>query len=181
MCAQSPWNTLRQDETIRAEIAQDVQRLPEEPFYHEEPTQTMIVDILFMYCKLHPNNGGYRQGMHELLAPIVLVLHQDAQNVQTTTDEASADATMWNVVSPASIEHDAFALFDRIMTRAQAFYEVKDSIARAALASASRDQSETSAIVEKSRHIHEVCLAKVDPELSTHLKDVEVLPQIFLM
>ncbi|EEY22734.1 WD repeat-containing protein [Verticillium alfalfae VaMs.102] len=177
----SPWNTLRQDETIRAEIAQDVQRLPEEPFYHEELTQTMIVDVLFMYCKLHPNNGGYRQGMHELLAPIVLVLHQDAQNVQTTTDEASADATMWNVVSPASIEHDAFALFDKIMRRAQAFYEVKDSITRAALTSASRDQSETSAIVEKSRHIHEVCLAKVDPELSKHLKDVEVLPQIFLM
>ncbi|KAM0286303.1 hypothetical protein ACHAQH_001034 [Verticillium albo-atrum] len=177
----SPWNTLRQDEIIRAEIAQDVERLPDEPFYHEETTQTMIVDILFVYCKLHPNNGGYRQGMHELLAPIVFVLHQDAQNVQKTTNEESGDAAMWNILSPTFIEHDAFALFAKIMKRAQAFYEVEDSITRSALASASRDQAETSAIVEKSKYIHEVCLAKVDPELSKHLKDVEVLPQIFLI
>ncbi|KAM0334274.1 hypothetical protein ACHAQA_001296 [Verticillium albo-atrum] len=177
----SPWNTLRQDEIIRAEIAQDVQRLPDEPFYHQEPTQTMIVDVLFIYCKLHPNNGGYRQGMHELLAPVVFVLHQDAQNVQSTAAEDSADTTMLDIVNPSFIEHDAFALFSKIMERAQAFYEVKDSITRSALASASRDQVETSAIVEKSKYIHEVCLAKVDPELSKHLKDVEILPQIFLI
>ncbi len=47
---------------VRAEILQDVQRLPDEPFYHQEAIQTMILDILFMYCKLNPSVGGYRQG-----------------------------------------------------------------------------------------------------------------------
>ncbi|KAK6842221.1 hypothetical protein PG987_003081 [Apiospora arundinis] len=53
----SPWNTLRQDEILRAEILQDVQRLPDEPFYHEPRIQTMILDVLFIYCKLNPGVG----------------------------------------------------------------------------------------------------------------------------
>ncbi|ROT35718.1 WD repeat domain-containing protein [Sodiomyces alkalinus F11] len=177
----SPWNTFRQDEMIRAEISQDVQRLPDSPLYHEEKIQTMIVDVLFVYCKLHPNAGGYRQGMHELLAPVVHVLHEDAVDRRSTTTDTQVDAILLDVFDSDYIEHDAFALFSKIMERAQVFYEVKDSITRSASASASRGQAETSAIVEKSKFIHEDCLARVDPELARHLKDVEVLPQIFLI
>ncbi|KAF6837917.1 tbc domain-containing protein [Colletotrichum plurivorum] len=178
----SPWNTVRQDEIIRAEIAQDVRRLPDEPFYHEERTQAMIIDSLFLYCKLHPNSGGYRQGMHELLAPIAFVVHQDAIDREAAASGFdTVDETMLDVLDSAYAEHDAFALFSKIMEKAKAFYEVKDSISKAALASASRDRAESSAIVEKSKYIHEVCLAKVDPELANHLKDIEILPQIFLI
>ncbi|KAF9874071.1 WD repeat domain-containing protein [Colletotrichum karsti] len=178
----SPWNTVRQDEIIRAEIAQDVRRLPDEPFYQEERTQVMIIDALFVYCKLHPNSGGYRQGMHELLAPIAHVLNQDAIDREAVLSNGDAvDGTMLNVLDAAYVEHDAFAMFSKIMEKAKGFYEVKDSISKAALASASRDRAESSAIVEKSKHIHEVCLAKVDPELANHLKDIEILPQIFLI
>ncbi|KAI8222848.1 hypothetical protein K4K54_006566 [Colletotrichum sp. SAR 10_86] len=88
---------------------------------------------------------------------------------------------MLTVLDSSYIEHDTFAMFSKIMEKAKAFYEVKDSISRAALASASKDRAETSAIVEKSKYIHEVCLAKVDPELANHLKDIEILPQIFLI
>ncbi|KAJ0325865.1 hypothetical protein Brms1b_000079 [Colletotrichum noveboracense] len=178
----SPWNTVRQDEIIRAEIAQDVRRLPDEPFYHEERIQTMIIDALFVYCKLHPNSGGYRQGMHELFAPIAYVVNQDTLDRESLSSSgATADETMLTVLDSSYIEHDTFAMFSKIMEKAKAFYEVKDSISRAALASASKDRAETSAIVEKSKYIHEVCLAKVDPELANHLKDIEILPQIFLM
>lgn len=141
----------------------------------------MIVDVLFIYCKLHPDGGGYRQGMHELLAPVVHVLHEDAVDRASIGTETETDSTMLDVFDSAHIEHDAFSLFSKIMERAQDFYEVRDSITRSALASASRGQAETSAIVEKSKFIHEECLARVDPELARHLKDVEVLPQIFLM
>ncbi|KAJ3942352.1 uncharacterized protein N0V96_007850 [Colletotrichum fioriniae] len=178
----SPWNTVRQDEIIRAEIAQDVRRLPDEPFYQEEQTQTMIIDALFVYCKLHPNSGGYRQGMHELLAPILLVVNKDALDPAAISPiGTNVDTKMLAMLDSLFVEHDAFALFSKIMERARAFYEVQDSISRAAMASASKDRVETSAIVEKSKHIHEVCLAKVDPELANHLKDIEILPQIFLI
>ncbi|TQN63895.1 TBC1 domain family member 5 [Colletotrichum shisoi] len=179
---ESPWNTVRQDEIVRAEIAQDVRRLPDEPFYHEERTQTLIIDALFVYCKLHPNSGGYRQGMHELLAPMAYVINQDALDREAIAASGEpVDETMLGMLDSSFIEHDTFALFSKIMEKAKSFYEVKDSISKAALASASRDRVESSAIVEKSKYIHEVCLAKVDPELAHHLKDIEILPQIFLI
>ncbi|KAK2011449.1 WD repeat domain-containing protein [Colletotrichum eremochloae] len=179
---ESPWNTVRQDESIRAEIAQDVRRLPDEPFYHEERTQTLIIDALFVYCKLHPNSGGYRQGMHELLAPIAYVINQDALDREAIVSSGQpADETMVGMLDSSFIEHDTFALFSKLMEKAKSFYEVKDSVSKAALASVSKDRVESSAIVEKSKFIHEVCLAKVDPELANHLKDIEILPQIFLI
>lgn len=167
---QSPWNTLREDETLRAEILQDVQRLPDEPFYHEPRTQTLILDILFIYCKLNPDVGGYRQGMHELLAPIVYVLEQDAINLSRATLDGSVDSTMVEMLDASFLEHDAFALFSKLMDRAKCFYETGDT-----------SNAAQSPIVEKSQHIHEVLLYNVDPDLSNHLKNIEVLPQIFLM
>jgi hypothetical protein len=35
-----------------------------------------MTDVLFVYCKLN-EDISYRQGMHELLAPIFLVLNTD--------------------------------------------------------------------------------------------------------
>lgn len=142
----------------------------------------MIIDALFVYCKLHPNSGGYRQGMHELLAPIAYVVNQDALNRDViSSGETTVDEAMLTILDSSFVEHDAFALFSKIMEKAKGFYEVKESGSKLALASASRDRVESSAIVEKSKYIHEVCLAKVDPELANHLKEIEILPQIFLM
>ncbi|KAK3357498.1 rab-GTPase-TBC domain-containing protein [Lasiosphaeria hispida] len=169
----SPWESVRKDELVRAEILQDVRRLPDEPFYHQEPTQTMILDILFLYCKLNPSVGGYRQGMHELLAPIVLVVAQDAIDRAAVPAEDLENAVMADTLDSRFIEHDAYALFSRVMGRASAFYEVgSDS------PSSAQDRN---TIVEKSKYIHEVALMRVDQGLATHLRNIEVLPQIFLI
>lgn len=167
---ESPWDTVRRDETVRAEILQDVQRLPDEAFYHEARVQSMILDILFVWCKVNPSAGGYRQGMHELLAPLVYAIDQDAIDGNAAGSDTEVDPTMAEMLDSNHIEHDAYALFTKIMERAGSFYEISDG--------AGADQS---AIVEKSRYIHEVVLGKIDPELATHLKTIEVLPQIFLM
>ncbi|KAK4188691.1 rab-GTPase-TBC domain-containing protein [Podospora australis] len=172
--ADSPWIEARQDETIRAEIQQDVSRLPDEPFYHEEATQLLILDILFLYCKLHPEIGGYRQGMHELLAPIVLVVAQDAvSRVEALATEDPVDHIISEMLDSTHIEHDAFALFSRVMDNASAFYEVESDNGNLT--------HPRNTIVEKSKYIHEVALTKVDKELADHLRNIEVLPQIFLI
>ncbi|KAF3063864.1 TBC1 domain family member 5 [Daldinia childiae] len=178
--ADSPWNTLRNDQTLRAEILQDVQRLPDEPFYHQPEIQTLILDVLFVYCKLNPGIGGYRQGMHELLAPIVYTVEQDAIDPGDIASSDSVDPIMLEILDASFIEHDAFALFSKVMDRARSFYEVTESATNAPLTTFDQ-QSTTSSIVEKSQYIHEVCLFKVDPELSTHLKNIEILPQVFLI
>lgn len=161
---------------------QDVQRLPDEVSYHEDDTQNMILDILFIYCKLNPDKGGYRQGMHELLAPIVHTIQQDAITSDATASDRSLDESMLQTLDAAFVEHDSFVLFSRIMEQAQSFYEVKDSNPTQLRAPPGlRFQEQTSTIVERSKFIHEVCLQKVDPELAAHLTSIEILPQIFLM
>ncbi|KAL7822458.1 RabGAP/TBC [Trichoderma gracile] len=184
---QSPWNTVREDEVIRAEILQDVQRLPDEANYHEDYMQRMILDILFIYCKVNPSRGGYRQGMHEVLAPILHVVEQDSldrTSIPASDAEDGVDELMLETIDRSFIEHDAFVLFSQLMEHAQSFYEVKDvpdSNPPADGSSQARFPEQSSAIVERSRFIHEVCLQKVDPELAAHLTSIEILPQIFLI
>ncbi|KAK3997246.1 rab-GTPase-TBC domain-containing protein [Cladorrhinum sp. PSN332] len=170
----SPWNSIRRNETVRAEILQDVHRLPDEPFYHQDAIQTMILDILFVYCKLNPGIGGYRQGMHELLAPIVYVVAQDAVDRASLVTDDPVDAVISDMLDSSYIEHDAFALFSKVMEHAAAFYEVLDG-------DGGPESSQRNTIVDKSKYIHEVALMKVDQELANHLRDIEVLPQIFLI
>ncbi len=138
----------------------------------------MITDVLFIYCKMHPGRGGYRQGMHELVAPIVHVIEQDAIDRASLKESESLDSAMLDVLDAAYIEHDAYALFAKLMERAQVFYEVRDVSAPDAPASM---REPSSAIVERSKHIHEVCLNKIDPDLAVHLTNIEILPQIFIM
>ncbi|KAK4199043.1 rab-GTPase-TBC domain-containing protein [Triangularia verruculosa] len=163
----SPWITVRKDEAIRAEIQQDVSRLPDDPFYHQATIQTMILDILFLYCKLNPSASGYRQGMHELLAPIVYAVAQDSVDNKELSD-ASLDPIVLELLDSSRIEHDSFALFSKVMDRAGAFYEVDSDGSR-------------NTIVDKSKYIHEVALLKADEELANHLRSIEILPQIFLI
>ncbi|KKA31181.1 hypothetical protein TD95_004471 [Thielaviopsis punctulata] len=190
----SPWNTTREDQAIREEIEQDVRRLPDVSFYHEPRTQKMVADILFMYCKLNPSKGGYRQGMHELVAPIILVLSQDAVDISAITATAPTDVTMLDILNEKFIEPDAYALFFRIMKRAGSFYEVStpEPALVAMTAGASKtslpdtlktppETASVSPIIARSSYIHDVCLRKVDPELARHFKNIEILPQIFLI
>ncbi|RFU79936.1 hypothetical protein TARUN_2280 [Trichoderma arundinaceum] len=183
----SPWNTVREDEVIRAEILQDVQRLPDEATYHEDYMQRMILDILFIYCKVNPSRGGYRQGMHELLAPILHVVEQDAldrASISADDDENDLEELMLTTIDSSYVEHDAFVLFSQLMENAQSFYEVTDVPTPNQSVdgpSQPRFPEQSSAIVERSKFIHEVCLQKIDPELAAHLTSVEVLPQIFLI
>ena len=159
-----------------------MQRLPDEANYHDARIQGLILDILFVYCKSNLTGGGYRQGMHELLAPILHVIEQDVLDRASIGEVSSEDETMLEILDMSFMEHDAYILFEKLMTRAQAFYEVQESQPPQPQQPAmSRGRDQSSAIVERSRFIHDVCLSKVDPDLAAHLTSIEILPQIFLM
>lgn len=141
-------------------------------FFREPSTQKLLLDILFIYSKLHPDTG-YRQGMHELLAPILWVIERDAIDIKTLkpssrSEEAEEGQLMLSALDASYIEHDAFALFCAVMQTAKSFYEVGHSNA-------------ASPIVARSRRINEDLLSVIDPELANHLQAIEILPQIFLM
>ncbi|KAL6713390.1 hypothetical protein ACLMJK_008855 [Lecanora helva] len=174
----SPWNTLRQDEELRAEIFLDVERcMPEVTYFREPPTQNMLLDILFIYCKLN-QDIGYRQGMHEVLAPILWVVSRDAMDPQSKDQiNTNLDGDMLSILDGEFVEHDAFTLFGAIMQTVKSSYEVGNSNDPKTASSLVNN----SPIVERSKRIHEIYLHHADPELAEHLTAIEILPQIFLI
>lgn len=122
--------------------------------------------------------------MHELLAPILWVVEEDAIDYGREGDQGSSsdgDSLLTQTLDPAYIEHDAFTLLSLVMRTAKSFYELGEPDRRSSTTGSSTPQQGASPIVERSKRIHEVYLARLDPELAKHLTDIEVLPQIFLM
>lgn len=151
--------------------------MPEEPYFREQSTQKKLLDILFVFCKIN-QDVGYRQGMHELLAPLLWVVDQDSMTADTFVEDTIMKTTLNN----AYVEHDSFTLLSLVMRSAKSFYELGgiEPGARNSLNIASAPQ-QGAPIIERSRRIHEDYLARVDPELAEHLTRIEILPQIFLM
>lgn len=124
--------------------------------------------------------------MHEILAPILWVVEQDAISNGHNSDEISQveeDLLLKQTLDHNYIEHDAFTLLSLIMRSAKSFYELgePDTRSNASSVISGVSQQGSSPIVERSKRIHEVYLARVDPQLAKHLTDIEILPQVFLM
>lgn len=54
-------------------------------YFKTEKRQAMLLNILFIWSKLHPDTS-YRQGMHEIVAPIFYVLEQEQEEWGVKTD-----------------------------------------------------------------------------------------------
>jgi TBC1 domain family protein 5 len=143
--------------------------MPDNVYFRQPATQNMMLDILFVWCKMHPGIG-YRQGMHEILAPLLWVVERDA--IQSSSEKSAAvDRTLTEMLDSAYIEHDTHMLFSIIMQTAKSFY---------APAETGSTTSDTPMLARSSR-IFENYLPKADPELYAHLLKLEIVPQIFLL
>ncbi|KAJ5574363.1 uncharacterized protein N7459_008790 [Penicillium hispanicum] len=171
---ESPWQTLRNDEQLRAEISQDVDRCLQENFFFQEPaTKLKLIDVLFVYSKLNPD-VGYRQGMHELLAPILWVVDRDSvQRPSKNSLENKDDSLMLRLLDHKFVEHDSFTLFLSVMQTARVYYEHGET-------KSANGQIEVIPIVNRCQYLHQEALMIIDHELAEHLQAVDVLPQIFL-
>ncbi|OJJ38995.1 hypothetical protein ASPWEDRAFT_735724 [Aspergillus wentii DTO 134E9] len=175
---ESPWQTLRRDEQMRADIFQDVERCLQENFFFQEPeTKQKMTDILFIYSKLNPDLG-YRQGMHELLAPILWVVDRDAADTGPlgegdSTDEDDNDNDMLQLLDAAYVEHDSFSLFCSVMQTVRVYYEHSEQ-------RSASGQMDVIPIVARCQYVHDELLTTADSELADHLQTQDILPQIFL-
>ncbi|KAK4754916.1 hypothetical protein SAY87_008673 [Trapa incisa] len=75
---ESSWGRFFRNAELEKMVDQDLLRLyPEDGSYFQTPgCQGMLRRILLLWCLRHPQYG-YRQGMHELLAPLIYVLQVD--------------------------------------------------------------------------------------------------------
>ncbi|KAL4890768.1 RabGAP/TBC [Aspergillus ambiguus] len=173
---ESPWQNLRRDEQMRADISQDVDRCLQDNFFFREPaTKAKMIDILFIYSKLNPDLG-YRQGMHELVAPILWVIDRDAiepSSVEGIKPTGLYDESMVQLLDANYVEHDTFTLFCTVMQSTRSYYEHNRERSQ-------NGQVDAIPIVHQCQHIHDDLLMTTDLELADHLQALEILPQIFL-
>ncbi|KAJ5232253.1 hypothetical protein N7468_005209 [Penicillium chermesinum] len=173
---ESPWQSLRNDERLRGEIVQDVDRCLQENLFFQDPaTKAKLTDILFVYSKLNPD-VGYRQGMHELLAPILWVVDRDSvEKPSERLNDANneEDGLILDLLDSKFVEHDSFTLFLSVMQTARIYYEHGET-------KTTNGQVDVIPIVSRCEYLHKEALMIIDPELAEHLEAVEVLPQIFL-
>lgn len=141
---------------------------------------------------------GYRQGMHEVLAVIIKTLDTDA--LDTDSSPAVPDL-IHQVLSRKYLEHDSYILFSRLMRKVKDWYDFNSTIPL-------RDSSSSSLapdsigflppqltpnppstpnasfnlvppIVDKCSEIFNVHLRSIDPELWSHLEELQIEPQIW--
>ncbi|CAG8440468.1 11923_t:CDS:10 [Diversispora eburnea] len=166
----NPWQEYFKDTELRKIIRQDVERtFPDNEYFRNPEAQNRLLDILFIYCKMN-TDVSYRQGMHELLAPILWVVDDEsipgANGYAVENDEITI---IRQTLNSDYVEHDTFVLFSSLMKAAKINYEYNDEVFNPKL----------TPVVMKCNKIHEEYLQKIDPDLYHHLKDLEIEPQLY--
>lgn len=181
----SPWNKYFQDSELQITIKQDVIRtFPEIEFFQTPNVQAMMVRILFCYARQFPDIS-YRQGMHELLAPLLYVLHSDQQALLHASELDSIRQEIKELLDPEFTEPDAFFLFCQLMENVEMWYISNDrrhnKMEHLKLAPFSRppETSPNSAIEVKLTKIHEQLLKRHDSEVFYCLKDLDIGPPVY--
>ncbi|XP_069119792.1 TBC1 domain family member 5-like isoform X4 [Argopecten irradians] len=184
---ESPWNQFFLDNELRLTIKQDVIRTyPRIAFFQSNQVRNLMVDILFIYAKIN-TDISYRQGMHELLAPLIFVLHCDHQAFLHANEVESLGEIVKEMMDPTYLEHDAYAMLCQIMETVEPWYNSKDIMTpkttkdkvTVTLFSRPQDTNSSIAIVSKLTRVHDYILKKFDPELHLHLERLDIAPQIY--
>lgn len=168
-------------------IEQDVTRtFPEMQYFQQENVRKILTDVLFCYAREN-EQLLYKQGMHELLAPIVFILHCDHQAFSHASEAAQPSEEMKVLLNPEYLEHDAYAMFTRLMKTAEHWFSTfehdsqkeKDVMITPMPFARPQDLGPSIAIVTKVNQIQDQLLKKHDIELYMHLNRLEIAPQIY--
>ncbi|XP_030370156.1 TBC1 domain family member 5 [Scaptodrosophila lebanonensis] len=185
---QSVWNQYFSDQELFAVIRQDVVRtFPGVDFFRKAPIQNAMTNILFYYSREHPYMC-YRQGMHEILAPIIFVVYSDHQSLLHFREIAKTDIneTLLNVLDPGYLESDTYSIFSRLMSSVESYYRVSSVVPTAGgyIESSSEAAADTELqseveVVSQLNFIRDKILAKADQHLHHYLLKMEIPLHIF--
>lgn len=95
-------------------------RFPDIEYFRDPEVQSQLTLILYVHSVTHPEIG-YRQGMHELLAPVLYTLDFDSVDPLESND---ADLTV--LCNRTWVAADAWAIFGVIMEGVNGWYEWRE-------------------------------------------------------
>ncbi|XP_070495860.1 TBC1 domain family member 5 [Chironomus tepperi] len=187
----SLWNQHFCDTELRNVIHQDVVRTnPNVDYYRTESVQEVMINILFCYARQYPLIC-YRQGMHEILAPLIFVMHCDHQSLGHIQEETTInlDPILLTVLDPGHIEEDSYHLFSHLMNSLELFYRVNDmTISESGQLSnipkedsPKKDPKKSSEIevVHQLNMVRDKIFAKYDLHLHNHFLKLEIPLALF--
>jgi TBC1 domain family protein 5 len=207
---ESPWMKFFENVELEKLINQDIDRTyPENEFFQRNIIKEMMLRILFIYARQTPQLS-YKQGMHELLAPIIYVLYQERCILTTNNQKNKNEINMGNkkslnlfhnlpdpddttgqdeltiLLDANFLEHDAFTMFNYLMKIVKDWF-LQDNNNKTkqkdSLTSNSiiEDEENTSPVVSKCRYIQNNILKEKDPILYNQLKELKVEPQLYML
>ncbi|KAK7043610.1 hypothetical protein VNI00_008221 [Paramarasmius palmivorus] len=191
----NPWKEWFAAVELRKTILQDVERtlkplrrFPEIDFFRRRDVQEQLTNILYLYSSTHPAIG-YRQGMHELLAPVYLAVDFDS----TAIPSGFANADAHEICSATWVAADAWNIFQSIMNAVSIWYEWREGLDAANnlpsplshhvnlnVAQGSMEiKPYVAPIVQACNKIQSSLLRSVDPLLWKHIQSTGIEPQIY--
>lgn len=189
----SLWNQHFCDTELRNVIHQDVVRTnPNVDYYRKENVQEIMINILFCFARQFPLIC-YRQGMHEILAPLIFVMHCDHQSLEHIKEETTIDLDLilLTVLDPEHIEEDSYHLFCQLMNSLELFYRVNDmTISESGqLSNLPKDESPKKdpkksseiEVVHQLNMVRDKIFAKHDLHLHNHFLKLEIPLALFGM
>ncbi|KAL1371932.1 hypothetical protein HN51_002121 [Arachis hypogaea] len=237
----STWSRFFRNAELERMVDQDLSRLyPEHGGYFQTPGfQGLLRRILLLWCLKHPE-CGYRQGMHELLAPLLYVLQVDVEHLSAIRklyedhftdrfdglfcqendhrysfdmrkstdseddigscgdalkiqsldeldpniralvllgDAYGAEGELGVVLSDKFMEHDAYCMFEALMSGAHGSVAMADFFSYSPVAGSNTGLPP---VIEASNALYHL-LYHVDSSLHSHLVDLGVEPQYFAL
>ncbi|CAD6192962.1 unnamed protein product [Caenorhabditis auriculariae] len=185
---QNPWHKYFADSDLRDIISKDVSRtFPEIEFFQSAHIRKMMSDILLIYAKEN-SFVMYKQGMHEILAPIMFVIFSDLEAFEhslergeTSSLTSSEERILRFLFSKEYLEHDCYNVFSELMLDIVKWYE--DSGHSPVPRNENpymrlQDAAPTSRLMSDLNSIGKL-LEEIDPTLSRHLKSLDIPPQLY--
>jgi hypothetical protein len=116
----SVWTKYFAQVEIEKEIQKDLERIyPEFEFFQQAPIQEIMLRVLLVWSKLNPD-VSYRQGMHELLGPLLMTL----VNSSFDAEEEQRSHPIAVLCSAQHVEADSYLLFEIMMHKMKDMFAV---------------------------------------------------------
>ncbi|KAG8900147.1 hypothetical protein FRB99_006207 [Tulasnella sp. 403] len=173
----NPWQDWFASVELRRTIAQDVERtFPDIPYFRKPDVQSSLTTILFLQSVEDPEIG-YRQGMHEILAPLFYAIDRDSLDPATS----SVPAEVRELCDRTWVAADSWLLFSIMMKNVRTWYEWREPPPRLLTDGPIQTQSWVAPIVRICGTIQSKYLRTVDPALYSTLRESGIEPQLYGM
>ncbi|KAF9227564.1 hypothetical protein BS17DRAFT_793259 [Gyrodon lividus] len=175
---ENPWKEWFSAVDLRKTIQQDVERtFPDMGYFRKEDVQHQLTNVLFLYSVMHAELG-YRQGMHELLAPLFYAV--DFDSTAESPESSGLDPLFLELCSRSWVAADSWALFSAIMCGISHWYEWREPDRPS---SSSRGPMNLKPyilpIIQTCNVIQGTLLKSVDPVLHDAMQSAGVEPQFY--